>query len=98
MHHPGEDKICLMRTHQALVQYDDANDDTYTTVVETLAENISRTVPLEPENAGTHRPTAGRRPILAVEGPRSTTSGVRFQGGETWGQELALPPWEDRRS
>ncbi|KAH7245282.1 hypothetical protein BKA59DRAFT_170735 [Fusarium tricinctum] len=49
---PGEDKICLMRTHQELVRYDSPDDDTYITVVETLAENLSRTVQAERENEG----------------------------------------------
>ena len=41
MHHPGEDNVPLMRTHQELVRYSDAEDDTFNTVVETLAEKLS---------------------------------------------------------
>ncbi|CZR45737.1 uncharacterized protein FPRO_15087 [Fusarium proliferatum ET1] len=50
MHLPGEDNICLMRTHQELVRYDSPDDDIYVTVVETLAENLSRTVQAERAN------------------------------------------------
>ena len=41
MHHPGEDNVPLMRTHQELVSYDNVEDDTYNTVVETLVEKLS---------------------------------------------------------
>ena len=42
MHHPGEDNVPLMRSHQELVRYESAEDDAYNTVVETLAEKLSR--------------------------------------------------------
>lgn len=41
MHHPGEDNIALMRTHQDLVRYRNRDDDTFMLVVETIAEKLS---------------------------------------------------------
>ena len=52
MLHPGEDNICLARTHQQLVRYAGPDEDTYVTVVETLAENLSRTVQSEIKEQG----------------------------------------------
>lgn len=69
MHLPGEDNICLMRTHQELVRYDSPDDDIYVTVVETLAENLSRTVQAERANEGTQDHLAPYRSLPRLDAP-----------------------------
>jgi hypothetical protein len=56
MHHPGEDNIPLMRTHQELVRYESSEDDTYNLVVETLAEKLSELLQNESTDEGESYP------------------------------------------
>lgn len=67
MHLPGEDNICLMRTHEELVKYPSADDDTYVTVVETLVENLLRTVLAGTRNEGRRDLLVRNFPAFALE-------------------------------
>ena len=73
MHHPGEDNVPLTRTHEELVCYSDAKDDTYITVVETLAEKLSHILEEPPADDGEasilERSRNGYERLLGPPGP-----------------------------